>query len=81
VSHFGLELWGTSGWEKLGKFPKVYVQYVQRVQPNKINFSFFSPRKAMATEGGKSEGGMDEINIGVVRFDRLLLPLLPFCHV
>ena len=35
----------------------------------------------MATEGGKSEGGTDEINIGVVRFDRLLLPLLPFCHV
>jgi hypothetical protein len=76
VSHFGLELWGTSGWEKLGKFPKVSVQY------NRIKLIFlFFPRKAMATEGGKSEGGMDEINIGVVRFDRLLLPLLPFCHV
>jgi hypothetical protein len=42
---------------------------------------FFFQEKPMATEGGKSEGGMDEINIGVVRFDRLLLPLLPFCHV
>jgi hypothetical protein len=43
--------------------------------------TFFFQEKPMATEGGKSEGGMDEINIGVVRFDRFLLPLMPSCHV